>query len=173
MVVLRLKHEGAQLFAKSLCREHCGALQYLVQHLTCHAEHLHDQGVQNCAYQQGCGQPFQTCTLSLGWGFDRQLGCRVRNTSWSLEVSMAEAARLYPLGRAALCYPRLTPAQTLRRMEPAARFPLALAAADRTTGLTTTWRQQQLSPQPWQVGSSTTLMHRCSRVLPRQQCCRG
>ena len=86
---------------------------------------------------------------------------------------MAEAARVYPLGRVALCYPQLTPAQTLQRMEPAAGFPLALAAAGRTTGLTTTWRPQQLSLQPWQVGSSTTLMHRCSRALPRQQYCRG
>ena len=58
MAVLQLKHQGAQRFAKSLCKEHCGALQYMVQHLTCHVKHLHDQGVQDCAYQQRCGQPF-------------------------------------------------------------------------------------------------------------------
>ena len=67
---------------------------------------------------------------------------------------MAEAAKLYLLGRVALCYPQLTPAQTLRPMGPVPGVPLVQAAAGRTTGLTTTWRPRQLSLQPWQVGSS-------------------
>ena len=67
---------------------------------------------------------------------------------------MAEAAKLYPLGRVALCYPQPTPVQTLQPMQPAPGVPLARAAAGQTTGLTTTWRPQQLSLQPSQVGSS-------------------